>query len=143
MTGLQPPPELLGARRKSLVALDILVIRRRVEISHPRNIDVSAAALDGRRGQLGQPDVEGVPAHGRCENQETNRLTTLAARHHRSLSILGAVFISRPMARARCTASWRLCAPSFWYRCRRWVLTVFAERKSSVAISGAPMWVGR
>jgi hypothetical protein len=34
---------------------------------------------------------------------------------------------SRPMARARCTASWRLCAPSLRYTCRRWVLTVFAE----------------
>jgi len=26
MAGLQPPPELLGARRKSLLALDILVV---------------------------------------------------------------------------------------------------------------------
>ena len=40
-------------------------------------------------GQLGQPRVEGVPAHGRCENQETNRLTTLIARHQRSLSTAG------------------------------------------------------
>jgi len=49
MAGLQPPPELLGARRKSLLALDILVIRRGVKVAHRRNIGISAAGLDGRR----------------------------------------------------------------------------------------------
>jgi len=65
MAGLQPPPELLGTRRKSLIALDILVIGRGVEVAHRRNIDISAAGLDSRRGQLGKPRVEGVPAQGR------------------------------------------------------------------------------
>ncbi len=65
MAGLQPTPELLGARRKSLLALDILVVRRGVEVAHRRNIDISAAGLDSRRCQLGKPRVEGVPAQGR------------------------------------------------------------------------------
>src|ERR1700721_970802 len=81
MTGLQPPPELLGARRESLLALDILVIRRGVEVAHRRDIDLAAAGLDRRRRQIGQPRVEGVPAQGRREDQETNGLTTRAARH--------------------------------------------------------------
>jgi|HubBroStandDraft_6_1064221.scaffolds.fasta_scaffold379961_2 hypothetical protein len=38
---------------------------------------------------------------------------------------------SRPRARARSTASVRLCASSFSYRRRRWVRTVFADSVSS------------
>jgi len=60
-----PSPELLGARRKSLLALDVLVVGRGVEVAHGRNVDISAAGLDSRRGQLGKPRVEGVPAQGR------------------------------------------------------------------------------
>ena len=41
------------------------------------------------------------------------------------------------------TASARRCAPSLAYRLRRWVLTVVVETYSSLAISGAVMWVGR
>ena len=65
MAGLQPPPELPGARRKSLLALDILVIGRGVEVAHRRNIDISSAGLDSRSGQLGKPRVKGVPPQGR------------------------------------------------------------------------------
>jgi hypothetical protein len=50
---------------------------------------------------------------------------------------------SRPRARARSTASWRLWTPSLAYRWRRWVLTVFTERNSSLAISCTVRWVGR
>src|SRR5271155_157432 len=50
---------------------------------------------------------------------------------------------SRPKARARSTASWRPGTPSLAYRWRRWVLTVFAERNSSLAISCTVRWVGR
>jgi hypothetical protein len=50
---------------------------------------------------------------------------------------------STPKARARSTASVRLWASSFWYRCRTCVLTVFADKLSSSAISLAPRWVGR
>ena len=50
---------------------------------------------------------------------------------------------SKPRARACATAWVRLRAPSFWYRCRWWVLTVFTDRYNSPAISGADRLVGR
>ncbi len=70
MAGLQPPPELLSARRKSLLALDILVVRGGVEVAHRRNIDISAAGLDSRRCQLGQARVERAPAQGRRKTRK-------------------------------------------------------------------------
>ncbi len=50
---------------------------------------------------------------------------------------------SRPRARPRSTASWRLWTPSLAYRWRVWVPTVWTERNSSLAISRAVRWVGR
>jgi hypothetical protein len=50
---------------------------------------------------------------------------------------------SKPRARACATAWVRLRAPSFWYRCRWWVLTVFTDRYNSPASSGADRLVGR
>src|SRR5260370_12058525 len=50
---------------------------------------------------------------------------------------------SRPRARARSTASWRLWTPNLAYRWRMWVPTVFTDRNSSLAISCAVRWVGR
>jgi hypothetical protein len=50
---------------------------------------------------------------------------------------------SRPRARARSTAPVRLWAASFSYRCRMCVRTVFTDRVSSLAISGAGRLVGR
>src|SRR5580692_3854844 len=49
----------------------------------------------------------------------------------------------RPRARACWTAWVRVRAPSFWYRCRWWVLTVCTDRYSCSAISRADRLVGR
>ena len=50
---------------------------------------------------------------------------------------------SRPRARARATASARVCVPSLAYRWLMWVLTVLCETYSSPAISGPVRLVGR
>src|SRR5262249_41615619 len=50
---------------------------------------------------------------------------------------------SRPKARARATASARVCVPSLAYRWVMWVLTVLCETYSSPAISGPVRLVGR
>lgn len=84
MASLQPPPELLGALRESLLALDVMVVGGGVEVAHRRDIDLSAAGLDSRRGQLGEPGVEGAAAQGCGENQEPDGLTGPGAVHQRA-----------------------------------------------------------
>jgi hypothetical protein len=81
VAGLQPPPELLGARRESLLTLDVLVVRRGIEVAHRGGVDLSATRLDGRRSQLGKPAVEGAAAQGCGENQEPDVLARPGAGH--------------------------------------------------------------
>jgi hypothetical protein len=50
---------------------------------------------------------------------------------------------SRPSARARSTASARVCVPSLAYRWEMWVLTVLCETYSSPAICRIDRLVGR
>jgi signal transduction histidine kinase len=76
---------------------------------------------------------------------ETHSSRSFRAQHwirslHHGLRDDGA---SRLRARARSTASARLCAPSFSYTCRRCVRTVFTDTDSWPEISGADRLVGR
>ena len=58
------------------------------------------------------------------------------------LCIMACAMTARLRARARSTASARLCAPSFSYTCRRCVRTVFTDTDSWPEISGADRLVG-
>jgi hypothetical protein len=100
-----------------------------------------------RRGPLG-PRRTPAPADDQVTTAQAKAGPGLdLGRHHLALVIpsyfLRAEGASRPRARARSTASWRLWTPNLAYRWRVWVPTVFTETNSSLAISCAVRWVGR
>jgi hypothetical protein len=125
-----PAPDSAGAP-STMAVISVVVCGRadgREPAIHPELTEVVRAVEADP--VAARPAAPGRPATLTC-----GRVSTFQARR--------GVGASSPRARARSTASVRPCAPSFSYRCRTCVRTVFTDRDSWPAISGAGRLVGR